>query len=234
MRPSLGCCVFAGLFMMCSGGSSLAAPVFVTEADLGLSPAALTSTARETRQPPATQLPTGSPAVLTAQSAPSVSIPSTYAGDLISIPLTIDLAYRAGFRSEDALTAAVGLAIAESGLWTAARHWKPSEGFRPASDTIGVAGPPEAWSTDNKRQVHSDRGLWQLSSRWWGQFSDRAADSPADAAKAAFTVSRNGTDFSLWDSFRSGEAQKHYDEEYDGWPAIRPMVREFLAKQPRR
>jgi hypothetical protein len=155
---------------------------------------------------------------------------STYAGNRIAIGLVVRAAYDAGFRSEDTLLTAVAVAIGESGLWTAARNWKPEYGFRPASDEIGVRGPSSVWSEDG-RQIHSDRGLWQLSSYWWPDFTDSVSDNPVAAARIAFVLSDSGSDFCLWDSYAYGSAQRHYDEAYKGWPPLRPIVEAFLSQK---
>jgi hypothetical protein len=154
--------------------------------------------------------------------------PSTLTGRMLTIDETMEFAYEAGFHREEQVLAMVGMAIAESGLWTAARNWKPNQGYRPASDVIGVEGPPEAWSPDHHQQMHSDRGVWQISSVWWRQYPDTATDDPEQAAQAAYRASKRGTDFLAWDSFASGRAQRHYDEPYDGWPSLRPLVKAFL------
>jgi hypothetical protein len=153
--------------------------------------------------------------------------PSTLTGDRVAIDVVINAAYAAGFCTETQLLAAVSIAIAESSLWTAARNWKPENGFRPRSDYIGVQGPAEAW--DGGRQMHSDRGLWQISSFTWSNYSDQVSDDPMRAAEAVFALSAGGTDFSIWDSFVRGGAQRLYDRSHDGWPALRPIVQAFLS-----
>jgi hypothetical protein len=158
--------------------------------------------------------------------------PSTYAGQELTLLQVLNFAYSAGFKTTDSLVGAAALAIAESGLWTQARNWKPELGYRDASDVIGVKGPPEAWSPNGRQQLHSDRGLWQLSSLWWPA-PDSVVDDPAAAAVIVFGISRGGCDFSLWSSFTSGSAQKHFDEAFDGWPALRPVVKDFLDKKER-
>src|SRR4029077_9860236 len=127
------------------------------------------------------------------------------------------------------LLGAAALAIAESGLWTRARNWKPDQGYRDASEVIEVKGPPEAWSPDG-RQMHSDRGIWQISSLWWLE-PDGVVDDPTKAAVIAYALSRGGCDFSAWNSFNSGAAQKHFDQAFEGGPPLRPLVKEFLAKK---
>jgi hypothetical protein len=153
--------------------------------------------------------------------------PSTLTGVRLTIEDVMVAAYAAGFCTETQLLAAVSIAIAESSLWSAARNWKPENGFRPASDYIGVQGPPEAWV--DGRQMHSDRGLWQISSLSWSTYTDHDSDDPMRAAEAAFALSAGGTNFSIWDSFLRGGAQRLYDRSHDGWPALRPIVQAFLS-----
>lgn len=142
---------------------------------------------------------------------------------------TMEAAYAAGFRTDGQLLAATSIAVAESSLRPQARKWHPEYGYRPSQDELGVAGGPEVTSPDG-RQVHSDRGLWQISSRWHA-YSDAQCDNPESAARAAFTISQRGTDFSPWDAHKSGVAQQHYDRIGDGWPALRPLVRSFLSSK---
>jgi hypothetical protein len=154
----------------------------------------------------------------------------TRAGVQLTIPQTIQFAYDAGFHSEDQLVTVVSIGIAESSLYTQHRHWHPEYGFRAASAVIGVQGPDSAWNASHTRQVSSDRGVWQISTHWWPQYNDARSDDPARAAKVVWEMSKGGTDFRPWDSwYKSKNAQRHYDAPYDGWPAVRPLVREFLG-----
>jgi hypothetical protein len=153
--------------------------------------------------------------------------PSTYAGTRMTAQQAAQYAYAAGFRSENQLLAVVGIGIAESGLVTQTRNWHPEFGYRPASDVIGVQGPSAAWS--GGRQMHSDRGAWQISSRWWPQYSDAQTDNPATALKLMFSISRNGTNFNDWNTYTSGSAQQYYDSARGSWPALRPIVRQVIA-----
>jgi hypothetical protein len=153
--------------------------------------------------------------------------PSTLAGDRVTVDVILNVAYAAGFRTEDQLLAAASVAIAESSLWTAARNWHPEKGLRPATDVIAVTGPKEAWH--DGRQLHSDRGLWQIATWAWAQYPDSVTDDPVAAAAAAFILSRGGVDFAIWDSYSSGRAQMNYDGSVDGWPPLRPIVKRFLA-----
>lgn len=145
---------------------------------------------------------------------------------------TMSVAFKAGFRTEAQLLAATSIAIAESSLRADARNWHPEYGFRPKSDVLGVAGGAAVNSPDGS-QLHSDRGTWQISSHAWPQYTDAQCDDPVQAAGLAFAISEHGTDFSPWDPYKAGTAQSHYDRSIDGWSAVRPMVRSFLADHPR-
>jgi Lysozyme like domain len=156
----------------------------------------------------------------------------TRAGVQLTIPQVIHYAYDAGFHDEDTLVTVVSIAIAESSLWTQWRHWHVEYGYRPATDAIGVEGPANVWNANHTQQVHSDRGLWQISTHWWGQYSDARSDNPAEAAKIVMEMSKLGTDFRPWDSwYKNKNALKHYDTAYNGWPAVRPIVRQFLSQR---
>lgn len=157
-----------------------------------------------------------------------VDPPSTLSGKKLSILHVMQISYAAGFQSEEQLVAATAVAISESGLWTAARNWHPEKGYRPATDIITVKGPSIAWS--NGQQMHSDRGLWQIASFWYPQYSDAVADNPKMAAIFAYELSGGGTNFIYWDSYAGQRAQIHFDQPFDGWPAVRPLVKRFLLK----
>lgn len=157
--------------------------------------------------------------------------PSTLSGERLTLKRVMSITFAAGFRTEEQLLPALATAISESALWTAARNWHPERGFRPASDTIATLGPPEVWR--DGRQMHSDRGLWQIASWAWGHYPDSVTDDPVAAAAVMFILTRGGTDFLIWDSFVSGRAQEHYDRSINGWPRLRPVVRAFLATELR-
>lgn len=154
---------------------------------------------------------------------------SLLAGPKISLRQVMQHLYDAGFTDEEPLLAGTAVAIAESGLYSAARNWHPEKGYRAASDVITVKGPKEVWR--DGCQLHSDRGIWQIASFWHAYFPDIEADNPALCARIAFQVSSAGTDFRPWTSFASGAAQKHFNRPYNGWPALGPQVRRFLAYQ---
>jgi hypothetical protein len=134
----------------------------------------------------------------------------------LSIPDVMALASAAGFectgraRNQELLNA-VAIAVSESSLRPDAAKLRPELGRRPDGT------------------VHMDRGLWQISSYWWPQYSDEETFNPVAAASIAFELSDGGRRFSAWDSYARGDAQRHFDEAYDGWPALRPLVNGFCS-----
>jgi hypothetical protein len=163
--------------------------------------------------------------VHTASAAPDP--PSTYAGTRLTVRQAMRAAYRAGFRTERQLVTVTAIGIAESGLVTRTRNWHPEFGYRSASAAIGVQGPGSVWSSN--RQMHADRGVWQISSHWWPQYTDAQTDNPATAARIMFSISRRGTDFSPWNTFTGGDADAYYNGSHDGWPALGPVARSVIA-----
>jgi hypothetical protein len=153
--------------------------------------------------------------------------PSTYAGAHLTPRQAMQYAYSAGFHSENQLVTVTAIGIAESGLVTGTRNWHPEFGYRPASDVIGVQGPASVWN--GNRQMHSDRGVWQISSHFWPQYSDAQTDDPAKAAKVMFAISHNGTDFSPWNTFTGGDADGYANGSHNGWPALGPIARDVIA-----
>ena len=117
--------------------------------------------------------------VIHTASAASDDPPSTYAGTELTVQQAAQVAYNAGFHNENSLLAVVAIGIAESGLVTGTRNWHPEYGYRPASDNIGVQGPPAVWN--GNQQMQADRGAWQISSHWWPQYTDAQTDDPASA-----------------------------------------------------
>lgn len=155
--------------------------------------------------------------------------PSILAGRQLRVVQVMQIAFDAGFNDEEKLTAVTSVAMAESELFTHARNWHPEKGYRPANQLITVKGPPRVWH--NGGQMHSDRGLWQIASYWHSYYPDPIVDDPVQSARIAFVLSAGGTDFTAWTSFINGRAQKHFDRRHNGWPAVRPLVRRFLAAQ---
>lgn len=161
-----------------------------------------------------------------------VDPPSTFTGIQLSVAEMCDAAYRAGFRTEATLLAAVSICVSESSLWTQARNWHIEYGYRPSTDVIGVQGPTGAWNAGHTQQLHSDRGVWQISSHSWPQYNDAVCDDRSLASDAAWVISSSGANFSPWDTYASGVAQSHYDASVGGWPALRPPVQAYLASPP--
>lgn len=120
------------------------------------------------------------------------------------------IANAAGFACSETLLSAVAIAVAESALYPDAVLPRPDLGIRPDGSE------------------HMDRGLWQISSYFWPEFSDAQVFDPRGAADAAFLISRQGTDFSPWDTtWRLGIPQRHFDASYNGWPALRPIIEDY-------
>lgn len=153
---------------------------------------------------------------------------ATYAGEQLSIVEAMESAYEGGFRTEEQLLTATSIAVAESSLYTGLRNWHPEFGNRPAGSQLGVAGPAWVYAADGS-QSHADRGLYQINSYWWPAISDATADDPVQAARVTYYISSGGTSFGAWHTYTSGEAQRHWDAPYNGWPALRPYVQYFLA-----
>jgi hypothetical protein len=139
--------------------------------------------------------------------------------------------WNAGFKTETQLLSALAIAVGEGGLYTKARNWLPSSGFRPSTDVIGVLGPESAWNSDHTRQGHSDRGLFQINSRWHFRFSDAECDDPTRACQIIYEMSANGTNFEAW-GFGEGASyySKYWDASVHGYPALRPLVQQFLVQ----
>ena len=175
-----------------------------------------------------TEIPPGRPHEVIDSRKNLFDPPSTLSGKRLSILQVMQVAYAAGFQSEDQLVAATAVAISESGLWSAARNWHPEKGYRPATDLITVKGPSTVWS--NGRQMHSDRGIWQIATFWYPQYSDAVADNPKMAAIFAYELSEGGTNFTYWNSYLDKRAQILFDQPFDGWPALRPLVKRFLLR----
>jgi hypothetical protein len=92
------------------------------------------------------------------------------------------VAASAGFKG-NGLVAAVAVALAESGGRT---------------DVVAVNDDP--WRS-------RDRGLWQINDHWHPEVGDTGALLPASAASAAYRISKGGTDWSQWSTWKNGSAQ---------------------------
>jgi hypothetical protein len=151
----------------------------------------------------AIRVPVGGRAVVGAiQPAPTFSGTSAQ-----KINATIDAIVGGGFTTEADILAILAIGVAESSLNPTARNPHPEYPPRPDGS------------------VAVDRGLWQISSHWWPQFTDAQCDNPNTAIDAVRIISENGTTWQPWDTHKTGVAQSHYDGSVNGWPALRPYVR---------
>lgn len=99
----------------------------------------------------------------------------------------------AGFTGSS-LISAVSVAIAESGEYFAAYNkWYCD----PIARFVNLGTP---------RSV--DRGLWQINDYFHPDVTDLEADTPSSAAKEAYRISKNGTNFTPWATWGSGTAAK--------------------------
>ena len=71
---------------------------------------------------------------------------------------------------------------------------------------------PDATNTAGNTPPSTDRGIIQINSYFHSEVPDSVAFDPASAFKAAYTISKNGTDFSPWTTYTSG-AYKQYLQE---------------------
>jgi hypothetical protein len=164
---------------------------------------------------------------------PTADTASTYVGTHLTTggqitTTVIQSLYNAGFTSGADLLAGTAIPMAESSMWTQARNWHPDYHCRPATDYIGVQGPASVWSSDHTQQLHSDRGLWQISSHSWPQYNDHITDAPGFAAGAVVDI-HAAQGWNAWDTYKSGAAQAHYDAAVGGFPAVRPLVEYFCS-----
>jgi hypothetical protein len=121
------------------------------------------------------------------------------------------VAEAAGFACVEMLLTVVAIAVAESSLRPDAVNIHTEQGRRPDGT------------------YHRDRGLWQISSYSFPQYSDAETFDPASAAAIVYELSAGGTDFSPWDSYTGGDVQRHIDGPYNGWPALRPIVEDYCG-----
>ena len=89
--------------------------------------------------------------------------------------------------SDDTCAVAVSVALAES-----------------AGDAHSINHNTDKWSS-------VDRGLWQLSSHWHPEVSEKCAYDKDCNAKAAVRISKDGTDFSSWTTFKKGLNRPYLD-----------------------
>jgi hypothetical protein len=130
----------------------------------------------------------------------------------LALSTVIAISHAAGFACSEPLLTAVAIAVAESSLHP------------------DIGNPHPEYGARSRGSAHEDRGLWQISSYWWPEFSDSEATNPVRAAEIAFELSEEGSDFTPWDTYDNGAAQSHFDRAYDGWPALRPVVERWCTR----
>ena len=89
-----------------------------------------------------------------------------------------------------------------------------------------------AWAESNlnssARNINSDgsvdRGLWQINSKWHPEVSDACAFDPNCAASAVFKISRGGTYWNDWVTFRNGSYQKYLDMARGAYAAFQHEI----------
>jgi hypothetical protein len=104
--------------------------------------------------------------------------------------------YDAGFRIGQGLVYALAVFKAESSFDTQAQN------------TTGNSPPS------------TDRGWIQINSYWHPEVTDACAYDPGCAAKAAWTISKRGTDFGSWAAWNNGAWKAHIDEAWAAADAI--------------
>lgn len=99
----------------------------------------------------------------------------------------------AGFKG-DGLVNAVSVAIAESGVYQSKTdEWKCD----PIARFVNLGTP-----------YSIDRGIFQINNYFHADVTDDEADTPLTAAKEAYRISKNGTNFTPWATWNSGAAAK--------------------------
>lgn len=103
----------------------------------------------------------------------------------------LDLVKRAGF-SDNTAPLAAAVAMAESG-------------GNPAARNVNVDGSV-------------DRGLFQINARWHPEVSDACAFNPECAARAAYRISNQGTNWNQWSAYKNGSYRQflHANGTQDG------------------
>lgn len=108
----------------------------------------------------------------------------------LTLPEVAQVAKAAGFTGEG-LVNAVCVAIAESGSYRGG-----SWGCDPIARLVNLG---------TVRSI--DRGVWQINDYWHPEVIDWKADTPALAAKEAYRISKQGTDWNAWSTWKNGSAQ---------------------------
>lgn len=118
----------------------------------------------------------------------ATSAQGTYAGERLSPTRVGQLARDAGVPCGEKLVLAVAVAWGESEGYTRAEHWNP--------DSV-------------------DRGLWQINSRWWPQYS-HCVWEPTCNARAMAEISNYGSSWSHWLAYTNGRYQQFMAQGREG------------------
>jgi murein DD-endopeptidase MepM/ murein hydrolase activator NlpD len=96
-----------------------------------------------------------------------------------------------------------------------ATHYAQAAGFTGSGlRTIVAIAQAESGLNTNAQHVNSDashsvdRGILQINNLWHAEVTDAQAYNPATAFQAGYTISRGGTDFTPWTTFRTGAYQQ--------------------------
>lgn len=90
--------------------------------------------------------------------------------------------------------------------------------FQQKDVAFAVAMAESGGRTDARNHVNNpgspangswDRGLYQLNSYWFKQFSDEECDDPLRCAELAAWISKGGTNWGLWTTFNHGSHLKY-------------------------
>ena len=115
-------------------------------------------------------------------------------GNAISENEAIQYAQAAGF-SGDSLSIVIGIAHAESSLKVNIIADNMADG----TVKVRYQGDPKPDGVSS-----SDRGILQINDRWHPEVSDTQAFDPASAFIAGYAISKQGTDFTPWSTYKSG------------------------------
>ena len=115
---------------------------------------------------------------------------------VLSIEEALSDAQKAGFSAHDTDIIIVAIASAESELHTVPKDNVNSDGSR-------------------------DRGILQINSKAHAEVSDSCCYDPVCAFEAAYTISKNGTNFSAWTTYTNGAWLTHVPDIYAvKYPAV--------------
>jgi hypothetical protein len=101
------------------------------------------------------------------------------------------------------------------------RQLAESVGFR--DDAIHIAAAVAMAESGGDTQAigkvnHDDRGLWQINVHFHPEFDPSLLFDPIFNARAAFRVSKGGTDFTPWVTFNKGLHQRYMPTPAEGTP----------------